>query len=98
MIQPSSGQYEAYLEEQVELGLSNLADGTAICLKCQRTFSTVGQAKVHYKEIHTIDPNDKRWMCHVCRKCFAIKRYLNNHMRAMHGLTQSIMKNNYVPS
>ena len=79
------------------LGLVNLEDGSAMCLKCQRTFSTPGQAKVHFKEIHMIDRNDRKFNCHLCSKSFAIKRYLSNHIRAIHGLSQTLLKNQYMP-
>ena len=68
-----------------------------MCLKCQRTFSTPGQAKVHFKEIHMIDRNDRKFNCHLCSKSFAIKRYLSNHIRAIHGLSQTLLKNQYMP-
>ena len=82
----------------MELGLVNLDDGTAMCLKCNRSFTSAAQAKIHFKEIHCTDRNDKKFACAICHKSFAVKRYLNNHMRAQHGLTQSLMKRNYVPN
>ena len=82
----------------MELGLVNLDDGSAMCLKCNRKFTSAAQAKIHFKEIHCTDRNDKKFACAICHKSFAVKRYLNNHMRAQHGLTQSLMKRNYVPN
>ena len=79
----------------MELGLVNLDDGTAMCLKCNRSFTSAAQAKIHYKEIHCTDRNDKKFACAICHKSFAVKRYLNNHMRAQHGLTQFLMKRMY---
>ena len=81
----------------MELGLVNMDDGTAMCLKCHKSFSTPNQAKVHFKEIHATDKTDKKFPCAICHKSFAIKRYLNNHMRSQHGLSQSLMKRNYIP-
>ena len=69
-----------------------------MCLKCNRSFSTPQQAKVHFKEIHVIDRNDRKFNCHLCSKSFAIKRYLSNHLRATHGLSQTLLKHNYMPN
>ena len=85
-------------EASLELGLINLDDGTAMCLKCNRKYSSVQQAKSHFREIHLTDPNDKKFTCALCHKSFAVKRYLANHMRSLHGLSQSLIKRNYVPT
>ena len=92
------GYGEGEQDTGMELGLVNLDDGTALCLKCNRSFTSAAQAKIHFKEIHCTDRNDKKFACAICHKSFAVKRYLNNHMRAQHGLTQSLMKRNYVPN
>ena len=80
------------------LGLVNLEDGSAMCLKCNRSFCNPNQAKVHFKEIHMVDKNDRKFNCHLCSKSFAIKRYLSNHLRAIHGLSQTLLKHNYMPT
>ncbi len=81
----------------MELGLVNMDDGTAMCLKCNKPFSSSNQARVHYREIHMTDKSDKKFPCPLCNKQFAVKRYMSNHVRTIHGLTQSLMKRNYVP-
>jgi len=81
-----------------ELGLVNLADGTAMCLRCNKSFSSPAQAKIHFKEVHATDKNDRKFPCAICHKSFAVKRYLNNHIRSQHGLTPKLLQQNYVPS
>ena len=81
-----------------ELGLCDLEDGTSLCLKCHKKFSNPAQARVHYREIHCIDRSQKNWTCPICQKSFAIKRYMANHMRITHGLSQKMYKNAYVPN
>ena len=81
-----------------ELGICDLDDGTAMCLKCQKKFRTVAQARLHYREVHMTDATDRRFQCQLCPKAFAVKRYLNNHVRSIHGLSQSLIKRNYIPN
>ena len=82
----------------VELGLVNLEDGTAMCLRCNKSFSSPAQAKIHFKEVHATDKNDRRFPCAICHKSFAVKRYLNNHIRSQHGLTSKLLHQSYVPN
>ena len=88
---PNAGQ-------NVELGLVNMEDGTAMCLRCNKSYSTPAKAKIHFKEVHAIDKNDRQFPCPICQKPFAVQRYLTNHIRQKHGLTTKMLKQNYVPS
>lgn len=68
-----------------------------MCLKCNQTFTNPQVAKTHYKEVHATDPHDRQFLCHVCNKSFAVKRYLQNHMNSRHGLKQTMINANYIP-
>jgi len=85
-------------DPQAELGLCDLEDGSSLCLKCHKKFSNPAQARVHYREIHCTDRSQKNWTCPICQKSFAIRRYMANHMRITHGLSQKMYKNAYVPN
>ena len=82
----------------MELGLVNLEDGTAKCLRCNKSFSTPAQAKKHFREVHATDPNDRKFSCPICQKTFAVKRYLNNHIRGQHDLKPKLLQQSYVPN
>ena len=88
---PNSGQ-------GVELGLVNMQDGTAMCLRCNKSYSTPAKAKIHFKEVHATDKNDRKFPCPICQKSFAVQRYLTNHIRQKHGLTSKMLQQNYVPN
>jgi uncharacterized protein with PIN domain len=69
-----------------------LPDGRALCLYCNKTLSEVSSALRHFKYSHKIDPNDRKFTCVMCQKSFAIKEYLNNHLRNMHNVTQAMLR------
>ena len=79
------------------LGLCDLDDGSSLCLRCNKKFRSPTHAKIHYKEIHCVDRSQKSFICPVCQKGFPIKRYMANHMRIMHGLSQKMIQNTYIP-
>ena len=85
-------------EESNELGLCDMEDGTSLCLKCHKKFSTASQARIHYKEVHQVDKSQKNIFCPICRKGFSVKRYMANHMRSQHGVSQNMYKNHYIPN
>ena len=44
------------------------------------------------------DATDKQFQCQLCPKAFAVQRYLTNHIRGVHGLSQTLMKRSYIPN
>ena len=55
--------------------------GRVKCLNCDKTYSSMETARSHYKFLHMTDKNDVPFFCNVCKKGFAIKDYLNRHMK-----------------
>lgn len=86
-----------WFEDPNELGLCDLEDGTSMCLKCNKSFSCKLAARTHYKEQHQLDRNQKKHICSICQNAFEVKRYLVNHMKRIHGVSQKMFKNSYVP-
>ena len=85
-------------EDSNELGLCDMEDGSSLCLKCHKKFNTASQARIHYKEVHQVDKSQKNIFCPICRKGFSVKRYMANHMRSQHGVSQNMYKNHYIPN
>ena len=70
----------------------NFEDGTVQCLKCHRTLSSLNIARNHYKEIHMTEKTDRKFACPLCEKGFAVRRYMADHLRTQHGVTQTMIK------
>ena len=68
--------------------------GRVKCLNCDKTYSSMETARSHYKFLHMTDKNDVPFFCNVCKKGFAIKDYLNRHMKNVHFLPQMTSKPN----
>ena len=83
--------------EPKELGLCDLDDGSTMCLKCHKKFTNTSIAKTHFKEMHQVDRTQKNYFCPICQKGFAVQRYMANHMKIQHGVSQKMYKNTYVP-
>ena len=74
--------------QEMELEM-NFEDGSVQCLKCHRTLSSMINARSHYKEIHMTERSDRKFACPLCDKTFAVRRYMADHMRKTHGVTQT---------
>ena len=77
-------------EEQpknVEPELTRLKDGKVSCDKCFKTFTTLGNATAHYKQIHLAQ--DKNIDCRFqgCLKKFKNLHYMKIHMLRSHGIS-----------
>ena len=86
-----------WTEEPKELGLCDLDDGSTMCLKCHKKFNSKVHAKTHFKEVHQVDRNERCHFCPICQKSFAVHRYMVNHMKTIHGVSQKMYKNTYLP-
>jgi hypothetical protein len=84
-------------DDDEPIGLAQLPDGKATCLKCGKTLSNMRNGTRHYKLVHTIDKNDLKWKCKMCPKKFSTTIYLNAHLSRSHGITQAMMKARVVP-
>ena len=63
--------------------------GRVKCLDCEKSYSSIDTARRHYKFLHMTDKNDN-----VCKKGFAIKDYLNRHVKSVHFSPQMTSKLN----
>lgn len=73
-----------------------LADGKIRCLACCKDYSSPGNANRHYREVHHAD-KEKSFFCQVCNAGFPTKRYCDNHMWTKHGISQKMLKQQFVP-
>ena len=53
-------------------------DGRINCFDCQKTFSSIQTAKVHYQMMHM---GEKEFDCEICNKHFNVKSNLSKHIR-----------------
>lgn len=84
-------------EEPKELGLCDLEDGSTMCLKCHKKFSSSTAARTHFKEQHQVDRSQDSHLCPICQKVFSVRRYMVNHMKVQHGVSQKMYRNTYMP-
>ena len=54
------------------------------CLECSKTFYSMITAIVHHKNVHMTDQNDRKFVCKVCNKGFAVEQYMGRHMKEIH--------------
>ena len=59
------------------------------CLLCGKTFTLFGSAKRHYQMVHL---EERMVECHVRKKLYKGDVSLRQHLRAHHGIYQSMMK------
>ena len=73
--------------KSVEPELTRLKDGKVSCDKCFKTFTTLGNATAHYKQIHLAQ--DKNIDCRFqgCDKKFANMITMKRHMYQSHGIS-----------
>ena len=82
--------------QRTQLGLVQLDDGRARCLACGKNFTTFGNARRHYREVHQV-PGSTQFFCQLCNAGFQQKRYCASHMLSVHGITQKMLKNQIIP-
>lgn len=80
-----------------KLGLVRLADGKIRCLSCCKDYSNPGNANRHYREVHQAADNLKTYFCQVCNAGYSMKRYCDSHMLTKHGISQKMLKQQFVP-
>ena len=78
------------------VGLVQLKNGVK-CLTCGRILSKMNSARRHFRIMHATDKEDRKFQCDFCPKTFTVECYKNDHMRASHGISQTMMKNRVIP-
>lgn len=64
------------------------------CLMCSKEISRKDNAKAHFIRMHS-GVQEKPAVCHICGKIFQKGRInRNEHLRAVHGVTQAMMRQN----
>jgi len=65
-------------------------NGGGICKICGKIFSRITYCKDHFFQIHGESFKEKHLQCLVCKELFAFKKNLSNHMKKIHGISDSI--------
>jgi DNA-directed RNA polymerase subunit RPC12/RpoP len=84
-------------EEKEQLGLAPMTDGRVTCLRCGKILSKMGNARMHFKNMHENNKADKNIKCKLCEKKFGVKQYMHRHMVVAHGISPKLFKANIVP-
>lgn len=66
-----------------------LADGKAMCVRCNKTLSSLSKANRHFNNIHMPPQNVK---CTLCGQVFKNKEARYHHSKKVHGVTVSMLK------
>ena len=64
-------------ENENPQNLKLLENGCVQCLECNKTFPKMGNARLHYNNVHST-----RIICKVCNVSFGLKIHLERHMQA----------------
>ena len=75
-------------------GVIKLPSGQGQCLKCGKVFFNPSTTYRHYRTKHA---PAKKLSCPVCQKVLTNRVYLQNHLRMVHNIRQSNLKNAKVP-
>ena len=59
-------------------------NGQVKCLECNKTYSSIQTARVHRKYVHMSKQNDRKFICKLCNKDFAVKGYMKRHVKTVH--------------
>ena len=59
-------------------------NGQVKCLECNKTYSSIQTAKIHRKNVHMSNHNDRKFICKLCNKDFAVKDYMKKHVKKVH--------------
>ena len=78
----------------LRLGVAKLGTVGGKCLLCGKSFSAFTSAKRHYQLVHL---EERLVECHVCKKFYKGDVGLRQHLRANHGIYQSMMKDMQFP-
>lgn len=77
-------------EEEEEAGeIVPLANGKAVCLRCNKTLSRLNNAKAHFNNVHRPPVNVKCTLCGLIFKNNTARAY---HTKKVHGVTLSMIK------
>jgi hypothetical protein len=78
-----------------ELPFARTDDGRIRCLRCDKTFTVLANARRHFKEKHaTVSENI--FECHLCSAKFRVQRYFNEHLVKRHDISHKMLKNAFV--
>ena len=65
--------------------IANLPDGSARCLRCNKNYSDVQNARQHYRKFHGVDP-PVRIQCTICGKCSHHPTQFRVHINRVHKI------------
>jgi len=75
-----------------EQWLAYSQDGLRVkCLVCAIEFTNRWNARTHYKNKHS-GIKQQPASCHICSKSFKSRRNRNEHLRAVHGISQTMLR------
>jgi len=66
--------------------LGPLENGKAICLKCNKIFVSMKNARRHFSNIHMADKSDKKFKCAICGNQYHVMDYLKRHLYRKHKI------------
>ena len=67
-----------------DLKIVALEDGRVTCLTCNKTLSSIDNAKRHYQLLHMRNRKVLNYECKECKRRFSVEEYLNTHIQHMH--------------
>ena len=65
--------------------LLSLPDGRAKCLECGKMYTTVDNARHHFRKLHGLDP-PVRIQCTICGSCFPHATHFRVHINRSHKI------------
>ena len=75
-----------------ELPFARTDDGRVRCLRCEKCFTALANARRHFKEKHAL-LNDEIFQCHLCPVQFRVQRYYHEHLTRKHEISLKMFKN-----
>lgn len=77
-----------------ESGLVELVDaGRVLCLKCNRKFCNFRVGKRHFATAHQVN---EPAMCKICSKTYKNRISRNEHMKRVHGITETMITKGFI--
>ena len=83
-----------HILDELRSHFGRTSDGRIRCLRCEKTFTVLANARRHWKEKH-VTVAEETYECELCSAKFRVQRYFHEHLAKKHDISRKLWKSGH---